>query len=166
MEVVCRSFASSFGMKISVVRPFSVYGPWLEKQLIWDLCSKLFTGNRLVELGGTGRESRDWLNVRDLARLLVLVANEGLSEGRAEFTNAGTGCPTTVRDFANMVIDAWQDDVSLRFSGVSRKGDPECLVADISRAKQLGFVPEITLDHGIREYVAWFKRRVHSARCE
>ena len=41
MEQMCRSYAVTFGIRSTVARLFSVYGPRLRKQLLWDLCSRL-----------------------------------------------------------------------------------------------------------------------------
>src|SRR6202012_4896575 len=70
MEQLCRSYAMTFGIRSTVVRLFSVYGASLRKQLLWDVCSRLHRGERSLMLGGTGREIRDWIHVRDVVRLL------------------------------------------------------------------------------------------------
>lgn len=40
-EELCRSYAQDYGLRIGIVRLFSVYGPDLRKQLRWDACEKL-----------------------------------------------------------------------------------------------------------------------------
>ena len=66
MEQLCRSYAVTFGLRSTVARLFSVYGPNLRKQLLWDMCSRLQAGERTLVLGGTGAEVRDWIDVRDV----------------------------------------------------------------------------------------------------
>lgn len=63
MEQLCRSYVQSFGIRCAVVRLFSVYGPNLRKQLLWDICSRLRSEQRTLNLGGTGAEIRDWTDV-------------------------------------------------------------------------------------------------------
>lgn len=156
MEMLCRSYVESFGLKIAVVRLFSVYGVGLEKQLLWDLCSKLTSGNGHAVLGGTGEEIRDWINVSDVARLLALAAT---TKGEYLVVNGGKGTPLSIREVAATVSLAWGGGAEVRFSGQRRTGDPDYLVADISLANQLGFSPEISLESGITQYVEWFKNR-------
>jgi UDP-glucose 4-epimerase len=43
MEELCRSYAINFGLPLMLPRLFSVFGPELKKQLLWDTCSKLAT---------------------------------------------------------------------------------------------------------------------------
>src|SRR5664279_2015724 len=72
-EDLCRSYGGSFGTRLAIVRIFSAYGIELRKQLLWDACRKAALGDR--HFGGTGRETRDWLSLEDVARLM-LVAGE------------------------------------------------------------------------------------------
>ena len=80
MEQLCRSYATTFGIRSTVARLFSVYGPRLRKQLLWDICSRLQQDGRTLDLGGTGAEVRDWTDVRDVARLLACIAEQPQQE--------------------------------------------------------------------------------------
>ena len=72
MEQVCRSYGAAFGLRTIVARLFSVYGLGLRKQLLWDLCKKLSEEGSSVQLGGTGEELRDWVDVGDVTHALEL----------------------------------------------------------------------------------------------
>ena len=95
MEQLCRSYAVTFGLRSTVARLFSVYGPNLRKQLLWDICSRLQAGERNLVLGGTGAEVRDWTDVRDVARLLAEIDERPQPES-FQVINAGSGLGTTV----------------------------------------------------------------------
>ena len=60
LEELTRSFSKNFGLHTVVVRLFSVYGPFLQKQLLWDLCSRLPKEIEQLQLAGDGGELRDW----------------------------------------------------------------------------------------------------------
>lgn len=158
MESLCHAYAENFGLRVAIVRMFSVYGAGLEKQLVWDLCGKLaVAGNSPVVLGGTGRELRDWLHVSDAAALLWLAHAQ--CDVSCPVANGGTGIATSIREVAGMVCEAWGGGAGVEFSGIARAGDPPCLIADCTRAIQLGFKPGVMLAEGIREAVGWFKAR-------
>ena len=70
VELLLQSYAHNFGLRVAVVRFFSVYGPGLRKQLLWDACSRLAQAPDSLALGGQGSELRDWLHVQDAAALL------------------------------------------------------------------------------------------------
>jgi UDP-glucose 4-epimerase len=106
-------------------------------------------------LGGHGDELRDWLHVADLSRMLLLV---GSAEQVPIVLNAGSGRGVTVAQVVTMLLDAWNSEAKLEFSGSSRPGDPRNLVADVDAAASLGFLPTVPLADGIAAYVRWFKR--------
>jgi UDP-glucose 4-epimerase len=154
MEHLCRSYAATYGIRVALPRMFSVYGPGLRKQLLWDICAKLSDGSNHVELGGTGDELRDWIDVRDVVKALDLVRE--LASDNAPRINLGTGVATSVRQVAMLVTAAWPTPASLSFDGKSRSGNPFSLVANNSQLKVLGFEWTIPVDAGIRDYVHWF----------
>ena len=159
MEQMCRSYAVTFGIRSTVARLFSVYGPHLRKQLLWDLCSRLRSGEQTLVLGGTGAEMRDWTDVRDVARFLVkLDDNPQLKP--FQIINAGSGFGTTVAEIAEMLAKNWGGDIGVKFSGVVRAGDPFSLVADSEWVHATGFAWQIPVAKGLSDYVCWFKDHV------
>ncbi len=159
MEEVGQSYASNFGLKVVVVRLFSVFGLQLRKQLLWDLCTRLATGITSVPLGGSGAEFRDWTAVSDVVKALIgstQLAVEGFS-----VLNIGTGTGTSVRTVAEHVCSSWHQQggqsSALQFSGESRPGDPLCLVADCSRLVGLGLSCRQPMAANLDDYVRWYR---------
>jgi UDP-glucose 4-epimerase len=161
MEELCRSYAANFGLKVILPRLFSVYGPGLKKQLLWDLCGKVAAGGK-VELGGSGNELRDWIDVRDVARSLKRVSQ--LASVQAPVINLASGVATSVREIAAMVAAQWGDPGTfapeVTFSGRSRPGDPFSLVADVAQMHVCGIDNRIPVAQGVAEYVAWYRAQV------
>lgn len=158
METLCRSYSENFGLHVSIVRLFSVYGAGLEKQLIWDICCKLAAA-RLgpVTLDGTGQEVRDWIHISDAVKLLWLARNECGSG--CKIINGGTGSGSKISDVADVVRRTWGASSAIEFNGKARKGDPLSLIADIAKARQLGFQASVNIADGIFEITNWFKNR-------
>jgi UDP-glucose 4-epimerase len=159
MEQLCESYALTFGIRTIVARLFSVYGPSLRKQLLWDVCSRLRQDERTLVLGGTGAEIRDWTDVRDVARLLTKIGELPHPE-TFRIINGGSGCGTSVAEIANMLVKNWGSDVAVHYSGVTRAGDPLSLLADNTGLRQLPFNWQISIDRGLVDYVTWFKGHV------
>jgi len=159
MEELCRSYASGFGLRIAVARLFSVYGPGLRKQLMWDICSQLAADPAGIRLGGAGTELRDWTHVVDVARALQQVAS--LAGSAMPVINVGTQVGTPVAEIARRLASAWcagdgaQPRIS--FSGASRPGDPFSLVALAGPLSDLGFSWQHGLEQGVQQYVEWFR---------
>jgi UDP-glucose 4-epimerase len=155
-ELLCESYAANFGMKVSVVRLFSIFGPGLQKQLLWDLCNKLKDNPAQLTMQGTGHEVRDWLHVSEAARILEAAGNA--SPKGFSVINGGTGHGTSVRDIVELVRKAWGSSVDVTFSGVSRAGDPQRLVADTRRLWEIaGPLQPGDLQKEVSDYVKWFK---------
>lgn len=158
MEAMCRGWANSFGLHVVAVRLFSVYGPGLAKQLLWDLCGKLAAGTPAVALGGTGEELRDWTHVDDVVRALIAAAP--FAAPNTPVINAGSGVAGSVRRIAEAVTRAFDRDPGcLVFSGESRPGDPFSLVAAPGTLESAGFEWRVGIDAGIADYVRWYQDR-------
>lgn len=158
LELLFASYRDTYNLRLSVVRLFSVYGPGLEKQLLWDICQKLEnTNTNEILLHGTGQELRDWLHVKDACDLLWKVA---VSSETPDIINGGTGVATSIQQIAQLTVDAWGHPYEVSFTGIGRKGDPLSLVANISKARALNFSPSINIQNGIAEVVSWYKNRL------
>jgi len=154
-ELLFESYSRNYGLNSAVVRLFSVYGPELKKQLLWDLCNRFKQFPDEMELFGSGDETRDWLHVDDAVGYLIRAATLADSQG---FTvNGGCGIATSVKDIVYCVRDAWALDTAITFNGKQKEGDPHYLVADMSYGKNFEFLPEHNWSTGISEYVTWYK---------
>ncbi len=150
-EQLLRSYHALLDIPYTVIRFFSLYGPGLRKQLLWDACQKL--GQPLAEFGGTGSELRDWLHVDDAVRLMMTAA---LAETDELVVNGATGRATRIDAVIEQLRTALRSTADVRFSGRSRAGDPHSMVADVARARDLGFEPRISLEQGLADYARWF----------
>lgn len=154
-ELSLESYAHNFGLRVANVRLFSIYGAGLKKQLLWDSCTKLAKGGKLLSLGGHGTELRDWLHVKDAVTLLAGALTHASVD--APIVNGGTGVATSVRAIAEHLINCWGGEQTVQFSGNTRAGDPQSLVADAALSLQWGWQPQYNWQIGLAEYVAWFK---------
>lgn len=152
-EELCKSYAQHFGIAVTVVRLFSVYGPGLRKQLLWDASKKILSGNN--NFFGTGDEIRDWLHVEDAANLLKTATH--FASTKCPIVNGGSGVGVTVRSVLQELFLLLGKDDKPTFTGVPRRGDPPGYVADISLARQCEWKPSINRVAGMHDYVEWFK---------
>lgn len=164
VEELGRSYWATYGISVSVVRLFSVYGEGLRKQLLWDLCQRLARGHDRIVLGGTGEETRDWHHVSDVIHALRRTLP--VREGQFAIYNGGAGMAASVDSVARLVLAAWGANCTLSFSGESRPGDPVSLVSD-PRGVSAGWQPTVSLATGIAAYVDWYRAQAPSdARIE
>lgn len=155
-ENICREYSSVYKMKTAIVRPFSVYGPGLKKQLFWDLYIKCKeTPNRIINLWGNGNESRDFIYIDDLIKAFEAVVDKSPFEG--EVYNVASGTETLVADAARIFTTQYDSAIRIDFSHAERSGDPQNWAADVAKLKRLGFQNEKTLKEGIIRVVKWMK---------
>lgn len=154
VEELCEISSRNYGLRVSLVRFFSIYGAGLTKQLLWDASVKLVSGGTAT-FSGTGRETRDWIHVTDAARLMWTVAENPDS---MLIVNGATGLRVTVREVLEQLKMALGVTTKIEFNGEERSGDPRFYHANVARLHDLGFTPRVTLEAGLREYAAWFRR--------
>lgn len=151
-EMICEEYSRFWGVKTCCLRIFSAYGPGLKKQLFWDMYNKVRTMPNLI-LWGTGKESRDFIYVKDLVRIIDLIIKKDSFEG--SIYNAANGEQRRISEVAEIFVKILGTDTKISFNNEVRKGDPLNWEADISGITQLGYVQNYTLEKGIQEYVNW-----------
>jgi UDP-glucose 4-epimerase len=156
-EELCGSYGRSFGIRTAIVRIFSAYGPELRKQLLWDACRKADLGDR--QFSGTGRETRDWVNVEDVARLLLIAGDHADTSGST--VNCATGKGVAVETILAVLFEALGTNLRPKFTASARLGDPDLVAGDPSRAAEWGWAPEKPWQDGVREYARWFRENEH-----
>ena len=153
-EELCKSYVDHFGLNVSVLRLFSVYGPGLKKQLLWDACNKIIHGE--YEFFGTGNELRDWIHINDISKMVESLITT--SSSNFNLYNGATGLGTPITDILKLLFTALDSKESAIFTGSARQGDPIGYVADVTKTSQvLAWDPKIKWHQGVLEYAEWFK---------
>ena len=163
MEQLCSSYGNCYSLNCAIVRPFSVYGPGLHRQLLWDICRHIHNESSRIELSGSGNELRDFIHVLDLLKAIDIVAD--LTSSAVPIFNVSSGIAISVRDISEMVINALTQskwNYELIFNGKVKIGDPISLAGDIKRIQSYGFKSSHMLEQGIIEYVCWFREYISS----
>ena len=153
-ESLLDSYRTTFGMRCVAVRFFSVYGPGLQRQLLWDASKKLSVNAPTAVFWGTGEETRDWIHVDDAADLIAALRD---APDDLVLINGGSGDRVTVADTLGQLRIALGSDTEIRFNGNSKAGDPLHYHADMTEAAELGWRPNISLHEGLFAYAQWFK---------
>jgi UDP-glucose 4-epimerase len=134
-EVLAREYNQCFGLKVVCCRYFSVFGAEQRRLLIWDLYEKLRSGTPSIELRGTGKESRDFLLVDDLANATVAVATKALSTQNAfpDVLNIASGSEISIAEVSEVMREiTGAKDVTVNFDQRRSNIDPAKWRADIS----------------------------------
>ena len=155
-EDLCHEYQRHFGIRSSIVRLFSVYGPGLRKQLLWDTCVK--SRRRETSFSGTGHETRDWLHIDDAVSLIGFASFD--ESQPVIVVNGGSGQETTIQAVVQELLLHLDPSQVAQFCGPTPRGDPQHYCADIHRASRYGWKPQRVLKLGLREYAEWYKNEV------
>ena len=145
-EEACQFFATRFGVTVTVLRPFNIYGPGQSDAfLVPTVVNQLKSGKEICVRDLEPR--RDYVYVLDVVD--AMVAAIGRKRGLGIF-NIGSGTSHSVAELIQVIQDVWGTRLPVRSNGVRRTNEIMDTVADITRAEQqLSWVPRFTLRRGI-----------------
>jgi dTDP-L-rhamnose 4-epimerase len=118
--------------------------------------SRIFVGRALKRepliIYEDGLQTRDFVHVAD-----VVDANMCVLKDSANFQafNVGSGKPTTVLEYAQLVSAKLSSPVEFKFSGEYRRGDNRHSVSSIEKLRALGWNPKRTLATNLDDFLAW-----------
>jgi UDP-glucose 4-epimerase len=154
-EQLCGEYFHFYKIRTSSLRIFSAYGPGLKKQIFWDLFLKTTQANE-IQLFGSGRETRDYIFIEDIMRGIQCILDRDVFD--ASVYNLASGVSRTIEEVSRLFLDALGWKGKIEFSGKKREGDPDFWSADISKLQSLGFVPQVSVQEGIKKYVKWLSQ--------
>ena len=153
------SFHRSFGLPITVVRPFNTYGPRQSaRAVIPTIITQLLSGARTLKLGNT-RPTRDLTYVSDTVQGFIRV---GLHENTiGETLNLGTGNEISIGDLTNNIAEIMKvcativtDEERLRPSA----SEVERLLSNPDRSAALtGWKTLVPLGEGLAKTIRWME---------
>ncbi|MCM1153917.1 MAG: NAD-dependent epimerase/dehydratase family protein [Roseburia sp.] len=155
-EEIAEYYRHIYDMDIRILRIFSVYGPGLRKQIMWDMFQK-YKKDKKIELFGTGDEARDFIYIDDLMQSIEIILNADISSRQPVF-NVANGESNTIYEIAHIFSKYLCGENKVVFNHMTRSGDPDVWRADIGRIKELGYHNKVSMKEGIENYIEWARR--------
>ncbi|BAD85193.1 UDP-glucose 4-epimerase [Thermococcus kodakarensis KOD1] len=157
-EEYLRVFHELYGLPVVSLRYFNVFGPRQSTNqyagVISIFINRALKGEPLV-IFGDGKQTRDFIYVKDVVKANLLVAESRKANGRV--FNVATGRETTILELAMKIIEITGTTSSVVFDK-PRPGDIRHSRADISEIRKLGFEPEWSLEEGLKKTVEWYAK--------
>jgi len=157
---MCHAYVQSYGMDISILRLFNVFGP-RQRDIGYGGVISIFTRRVLSSmppiLYGDGKQTRDYTYIVDAVRAYDLVLNH--DKPMDEPINFGSGHEVTILYLAEKIINLCGKDGTMQpVYAAPRIGEVKRLIADTTKAKELlGWKPEYDVETGLQEFVQWYK---------
>lgn len=154
-EKLCLAYAKLYPLECVCLRYFNVYGVHQRYDAYGNVipifAHRALRGEPLV-IHGDGEQTRDFINVRDVAMANYRAA---LSQNVSGAFNVASGMRVTINRLASMLAEAGGLKVSIQH-GPPRPGDVRHSLADVSAARAaFGFEPGVPLEVGLLEYMRW-----------
>ena len=161
-ERMLETMCPALGVDYTIFRYQNVYGVGQSLKNpytgILSIFSTLMLDNKPINIFEDGLESRDFVNVRDVARCTISCLEKPESNGK--IINVGSGVNTSVIEIAETLKRNYGSASEIKVTGDFRIGDIAHNKADITQARRLlGFEPEVPLERGLADFCQWVTRQ-------
>lgn len=159
-EKLCLAYRKIYDLEVVCLRYFNVYGINQRYDAYGNVipifAHRMLQGMSLT-IFGDGEQTRDFINVRDVA-----LANyqSAIGKGVSGAFNIGSGTRVTINRLARLMSEVAGIPTVIEY-GPARSGDVRHSLADISAAREvLGYKPSVELQEGLNEYMQWTKQEM------
>ena len=153
-ETLCHSYHFLYGVDVTVVRFFTVYGPAGRPSMSMYRFNKWITEGKTVRVFGDGTQTRGFTYLEDISRGTILA----LKPVGFEIINLGGHESISINDLIKKFEAAIGKPAQIEFSP-AHPADMSASWANVEKAKHLlGWSPKFTLDKGIQQVVKWYQQ--------
>ena len=155
-ELYCRVYSEIYELSTIALRYFNVFGPKQDPKSQYAAVIPIFIDKLLKNespiIYGDGEQTRDFVSVKQVVEANILAAE---SKETGSY-NIGLGKSTSVNQLFEMVKKIMGKDINPIYED-ERAGEIKHSVADISKAKTIGYTPKKDFTEELTETVEWFK---------
>lgn len=161
----CESYRQLYGMDITIVRYFNVYGPAQDwRRVIPPVMSsfiiRMLQGERPT-IYGTGEKRRDFIYVDDVNDFHLTILDDPRANGRV--FNVGSGTNLSVNEVYQLVEGLLKTGLQPVYEP-ELPGEAEITLADLSAARSLGWSPKVTVRDGLKRTIEYLRKKVVDAK--
>ncbi|MDZ4861447.1 MAG: GDP-mannose 4,6-dehydratase [Candidatus Hydrogenedentes bacterium] len=153
-ELMCHVYHHVYGMRVTLLRFFTVYGPRQRPEMAIHKFAKLIDAGKPVPMFGDGSSLRDYTYIEDILDGVLKAVDTPFDY---EIFNLGENQTTDLRALINLLgelLGKPVDITPLPFPS----SDMETTFADISKAREmLGYAPKTAMREGLSRFIDWFR---------
>jgi len=163
VEGYLHAYYQSYGIVTTALRFSNAYGPFaLHKQSVVAAFIKAYLGDRPLIVYGDGSQTRDFVHVDDLVRLMLLALDAPEENVAGQVFQAGTGRETTVAELAALILEVGGRPGRIEHRP-ARHGDVARNFSDVGKAERmLAYRPTVELRDGLARTVRWFEEALRA----
>jgi UDP-glucose 4-epimerase len=160
-ELYCRVYSEIYELSTIALRYFNVFGPKQDPKSQYAAVIPIFIDKLLKNespvIYGDGEQTRDFVSVKQVVEANILAAKSNETGSY----NIGLGRSTSINQLFGMIKDIMGKDISPIYEN-ERAGEIKHSVADISKAKSIGYTPKNDFKEELAETVEWFNSKLKS----
>lgn len=164
VELMGRFYNQEYGLKVGIGRPYNTYGPRdnfdpATSHVIPAMIKRLYDGEDPFVVWGSGKQTRSFIFVEDVARGLIEIAEK---YPNCDPLNLGSEEEVTIGELAKLLISASGKKVHVKFDKTKPDGQPR-RNCDTSHAKsKIGFTAKTPLEEGLKKTLKWYEQHLLS----
>lgn len=164
-ELMAYTYSHLYGIPMTGLRFFTVYGPWGRPEMAPVLFAKAITNNQPIKVFNYGNLSRDFTYIDDIIlgvdKVLKLpVPTPSLTNPSSppyRIFNIGNNSPVKLLYFIELIEKALGKEAIKELLPM-QQGDVYETYADITALKEFsGYEPVTTIESGVAQFVKWYK---------
>jgi len=160
-ELLCFNYSHLYGLNVSCLRFFTVYGPAQRPEMAIARFTDLLARGEPVPLFGSGQSRRDYTFIDDIVDGVLAALDLA---PRFEIFNLGGSQTTTLIDLVHAIAGELGVEARLRMLP-EQPGDVPITFADVGKAgRLLGYAPKVPIREGLARYVAWYRTSAGGTR--
>ena len=163
MEVMSDSYARMWGLPLTGLRFFTVYGPWGRPDMAAFIFLRKILAGEPIPVFNNGDMQRDFTYIDDIIAGVVAclakppVVTEGSGDAPHRIYNIGNNNAEPLMRFIGLLEDALGQKAEIDFQPM-QPGDVAATYADIEDTRRhFGFEPKTSIDVGLPRLVDWYR---------
>ncbi|MCK9174800.1 MAG: NAD-dependent epimerase [Desulforhopalus sp.] len=171
-ELMAHTYAHLFGLPVTGLRFFTVYGPWGRPDMALFLFTKAILSGKPINVFNNGNMERDFTYIDDIVEGVYRVINKvpvANPEWNGDNPDPATSyCPYRIYNIGNNNKEKLMRYIEVLEDALGKKaeknflpmqpGDVPATWADVDDlVKELGYKPDTALEYGIGKFVEWYR---------
>ena len=171
-ELLCHNYAALFGLPVTALRFFTVYGPWGRPDMSPMLFAQKMLAGQPIDVFNGGHHRRDFTYIDDIVEGVVRACDQvatpdpawdsaapdpATSRAPYRIYNIGNQSPVELLRFIGLLEENLGVKAQMNFLPLQPGDVPDTLAdcSDLERA--VGFQPSTPIEEGVRRFVAWYR---------
>lgn len=171
-ELMAHTYSASFGLPVTGLRFFTVYGPWGRPDMALFLFTKAIIKNEPINVFNHGKMKRDFTYIDDIVEGIYRLISHppeanshwdsnhpdpGTSFAPYQLFNIGNNQPVELMDYIGEIEKNLGKKADKNFMDM-QVGDVPDTYADVKALEEkVGYKPSTSIEKGVAEFIAWYR---------